>query len=196
MVRSGFCALLLLLVWPVLATQQQCRVQANQVCELQLAEGKKPLRLEFVTHAVARDEIVIRQIKLHHGGDKTQALSVADMTPVFSDDSIPLYGRDLNGDGYTDIWLVTDRGSANSYALYWLFDPAKQSFVPLGRHPWLSLQQDGSLKAWERHGHAGRIYTKSRYRLEAMQLRLVEQEKQQWDASKERYVKKILRPDQ
>tara|TARA_R110002073_G_scaffold323254_1_gene500530 strand:+ start:462 stop:1103 length:642 start_codon:yes stop_codon:yes gene_type:complete len=174
----------------------QCVMQPDKSCTLVLKEGAQPWLIYFNVSYVSDDEYVIKHITLIPPGDyqTCHTLEISDMAPVFKEDTVLLYAQDINHDGFRDIWFVTDKGVANTYAVYWLYDSGQNKFVLLDKYPWLMLNTDQqTLQSFERHGHGGRIYTKNLYRFENQTLILIEQEKQFWDSNNNQYIKKIIK---
>lgn len=172
----------------------QCTTTADKPCQLVLKEGEPAWTISFTSASVSADEQVIKQISLTSPDDKPvhHTLVIPEMMPIFKDDTVSLYAQDLNQDGFRDIWFVTEQGTANSYAIYWLYVSEQNKFVSLGKHPWLKLDAGNqTLQSYERHGHGGRIYTESLYRIENKTLTLIKQEQQTWDSRNNKYIKKI-----
>lgn len=114
--------------------------------------------------------------------DKSEAkqrLEVKDMDPIGTDEKIFFGGADVNFDGYQDLMIITSRGVANAYAMYWLFDPASGQYRPLGNYPVFQLDAAGKkLKSYERGGSGGLIYDAKEYAFENGNLVLTHEEKQ------------------
>ncbi|HEX6036499.1 hypothetical protein [Longimicrobium sp.] len=72
---------------------------------------------------------------------------------------------DLDWDGHVDLGYVTELGMAGSRSVYWRFDPATGRLTPAGTYE--TLQPDSARREWHtfnRGGHAGRLWTASRWR--------------------------------
>ena len=93
-----------------------------------------------------------------------QSLPVHAVTPIAKGDDFFLGADDTNFDGYNDLSFATSRGVANTYADYWLFDPAQSSFKYLGNYPIFKVdRQRHELSTYERGGEGGMIYKSKRY---------------------------------
>lgn len=72
---------------------------------------------------------------------------------------------DLDWDGHADLGFVTELSMAGSRSQYWHLDPATGRFQPAGTYE--TLQPDSAAREWHtfnRGGHAGRLWTASRWR--------------------------------
>ncbi len=109
-----------------------------------------------------------------------QTLDVHKMTPVPKGDDFFIGADDINFDGYRDLFFATSRGVANTYADYWLFDPAKGEFTYLGNTPVFKVDAEKhELSTYERGGDGGMIYTARRYAFENGTLVVTASEEQE-----------------
>lgn len=108
-----------------------------------------------------------------------QRLVVEKMTPVSQDSQFFFGVLDINFDGYNDILFATQRGVANTFADYWLFDPRNKEFYRLGNYPIFSIDYDRKrLKTYERGGYGGMIYESNEYVFVKNELIKMRNEKQ------------------
>jgi hypothetical protein len=123
-----------------------------------------------------------------------QSLSVHEMTPVTRNKEFSIGTADINFDGYNDLFFVTSRGVANTYADYWLFTPSEGSFSYLGNYPMFTIDRvKHSLSSYERGGHGGMIYTANSYSFIEGVLTLVDSEKQEATDRDGVYLKKMFK---
>ena len=109
-----------------------------------------------------------------------QHLIVENMTPVSQDSQFFFGGLDINFDGYNDIVFATQRGVANTFADYWLFDPKNKEFYRLGNYPIFSIDNDQKrLKTYERGGYGGMVYESNEYIFVENELIKIRNEKQE-----------------
>ncbi len=109
-----------------------------------------------------------------------QRLIVETMTPVAQDSQFFFGGLDINFDGYNDILFATQRGIANTFADYWLFDPITKEFYRLGNYPIFSIDKHQKrLKTYERGGYGGMIYESNEYAFVKSELIKIRTEKQE-----------------
>ena len=139
-------------------------VQDCQPCLFRAAAGVPDTFLVFQLRTLAGGERVVEEIVVQRAGQEVQRLHVPAMDPVLPDESFIFDEQDINFDGYNDLALAVARGVANTYALYWLFDPSRGRFTPVGRYPWLTVDATRKrLFAYERGGDGGMIYTATTY---------------------------------
>jgi hypothetical protein len=96
---------------------------------------------------------------------------------------------DLDYDGYADLALLSTVGMANSRSEYWRFDPRTRRFVNTGEME--TLTPDSAAHehtAFNRGGHAGRLWTAARWRWVDGALVAVAEEEQDALGDGERYV--------
>ncbi|HVH13330.1 MAG TPA: hypothetical protein VM759_09775, partial [Longimicrobium sp.] len=132
----------------------------------------------------------VDSITVIHGGRAVQTLRPVE-NHVPSEIEIERITRiDLDFDGHADLGFVTELAMANSTSEYWRMDPATGRFVPAGVHP--TLRPDSAareLTSFERGGHAGRLWTASRWRWMDGALAEVRREAQDLTAEGDRYVR-------
>jgi hypothetical protein len=108
-----------------------------------------------------------------------QRLAVKNMTPITEGESFFFGGVDLNQDDFLDLMLVTDRGIANAYADYWLFEPKSGKYAYLGKYPVFRVDAHShQLFTYERGGEAGLIFESRAYAFRDGNLLLLKSEKQ------------------
>jgi hypothetical protein len=97
---------------------------------------------------------------------------------------------DLDFDGFSDLGFVTELSMAGSRSEYWRLDPATARFDHAGVYE--TLQPDSAareLTTYIRGGHAGRLWTASRWRWMDGALAEVRQEEQDVQPDGEGYVR-------
>lgn len=101
--------------------------------------------------------------------------------------------QDLDFDGYADLGFVTGTGATgNAWADYWRFDPAARRFVAVGTHSVFQVDSAArQLRARNKGGHAGLLFTDETYRWIDGQPVVVRVEEQDSDASGEGYVRTV-----
>jgi hypothetical protein len=131
---------------------------------------------------VAGSGRVINGIEVAREGSThtVQHLPVTGMGPVAAGEPFFFGGVDINFDGLLDLMLITRRGVANAYAMYWIFNPNTGLFDSLGTYPVFRIDaQRKRLSTYERGGAAGLIHTAKEYEFEDGKLSLVRKETQQ-----------------
>lgn len=111
----------------------------------------------------------------------TQALEVPENVIGADEPAERFFVEDINFDGYGDLQFVSDRGAANTISAYWVFAPGDRRFHFVDELP--TVQIDAAkqeLTSYHRGGHAGRIFSASRFRWEGR--RLVETARETQDA--------------
>jgi hypothetical protein len=109
-----------------------------------------------------------------------QHLEVKDMDAIGAEEDIFFGGADVNFDGYQDLMLITSRGVANAYAMYWLYNPSSGSYVALGNYPVLRMDSAAKkLTSYERGGSAGLEYDSKEYAFVDGNLTVLREEKQE-----------------
>lgn len=108
---------------------------------------------------------VVDSITVTRGGRLAQTLvpSENEVPPATEVDRISR--PDLDYDGHADLGFVTELTMANSHSQYWRLDPATGRFAPAGVYE--TLQADSAAREFTTHvrgGHAGRLWTASRWR--------------------------------
>lgn len=142
----------------------------------------------------AGSERSVQAIDVVNQSSKTaQRLPVTGMAPVGQEDDFFFGGVDVNFDGLLDVMLMTRRGVANAYAVYWLFDPQSSAFTSLGTYPVFRVDPSRKrLVSYERGGSGGLIYQSREFSFVDGKLTLVRDEKQ--DATKQPGVfRKVVR---
>jgi hypothetical protein len=173
-------AIVLLLLARAALCQAPADVKDCRPCTFSPGPGLPPYHFVFNVKSNAEgrgiDEIrVLRESET----EPRQRLPVKDMTPISEQESFFFGGLDLNMDGFLDLMLITDRGVANAYADYWLFDSASGNYVYLGKYPVFRIDSKRHrLLTYERGGSAGLIYESREYEFQGNKLILVKSEKQ------------------
>lgn len=122
---------------------------------------------------------VVEAIDVVKDSKTLQRLQVSGMEPVDKDEQFFFGGVDLNFDGYADLMLITRKGVANAYAMYWLFDPKAGAFTELGTHPVFRIDAEKHrLSTYERGGSGGMIHEEKQYGFVDGKLVLMREEKQ------------------
>jgi hypothetical protein len=173
--------------WVVLCVLSGClgvatagTVQDCQPCLFRPAAGVPAVSLVFHLRPRAGGERVVEEIVVQRGGQDIQRLPVPEMDPVLPGEAFLLDEQDINSDGYNDLALAVARGIANTYAMYWLFDPSQGRFTPVGRYPWLTVDATHKrLSAYERGGDGGLIYTATIYAFSENGLIVMRRERQE-----------------
>jgi hypothetical protein len=125
------------------------------------------------------DERTIAGIEVSAGGKTVARLPVKEMMPVGKDETVFFGPEDINFDGYQDVLLVTEKGTANANAEYWLYDLQTKSFRYLSKYPLFKVDRAHKrLTTYERGGNAGLLYEAKAYEWRNGQLTLVREEKQ------------------
>ena len=101
-------------------------------CTFEIGQSLPPYQISFKVKTSENrkfiEELVISPL---NRPDLSQTLSVHAMTPIKRDKEFFVGSADVNFDGYNDLFLVTSRGAANTYADYWQFEPkAKKIQLP------------------------------------------------------------------
>jgi hypothetical protein len=151
---------------------------------------------EFSFH-VRRDEGHMPEgIEVTRNNELVQLLEIVDDvdTPPPGTDLIAV--EDVNFDGYADLKFLHWWGATGNRAyFYWLFDKESGKFVFNAKFTDLfNVVPDPEKKLIRTHvgtGAAGNNFTNQWYRVEASDLILVREEKQQWSDEKNCYLKVI-----
>jgi hypothetical protein len=102
------------------------------------------------------------------------------MAPIGKEQQFFFGGADINFDGLLDLMLITRKGVANAYAMYWLFDPKTGMFTELGTYPVFRIDtQKRRLSTYERGGSGGLIHESKEYAFLDGKLTLMREEKQE-----------------
>jgi len=97
---------------------------------------------------------------------------------------------DLDFDGHADLAMLAELGMANSRSAYWRLDPRTGRFEPAGTRE--TLRSDSAARehaSFNRGGHAGRLWTASRWRWMDGALVEVRREEQEWLEDAGRYLR-------
>lgn len=165
-------------------------------CRFEIAQTLTTYSIRLKFQDLPNDRRVVEALQVFRDdkSDWTQSLTVHDMTPVTKGDEVFIGTSDLNFDGYNDLLFATSRGTANTYADYWLFAPSKQEFDYLGNYPIFTIDADQHrLSTYERGGYGGMIYQANHYCFVNGVLILVESEKQEATKQEGVYQKSIFR---
>jgi hypothetical protein len=126
-----------------------------------------------------KDGRIVEAIDVAKDQKPVQRLRVTGMEPLDEGDQFFFGGVDLNFDGLADVMLMTRKGAANAYAMYWLFDPKTGTFTELGTYPMFRVDAEKHrLSTYERGGSAGLIHESKEYAFEDGKLVLMRDEKQ------------------
>lgn len=108
---------------------------------------------------------VVDSITITRGGRPVQTLVPAE-NHVLPETGVERISRiDLDFDGHADLGFVTELTMAGSHSQYWRLDPRTGRFHPAGVHETFEVDSAArELTAFNRGGHAGRLWTASRWR--------------------------------
>lgn len=164
---------------PVTPASQNLFVADCTPCSFTVGQGIATYDIRF-NLATVLDGKIIKELKLSpHQGGSQQTLTVHDMAPVKPSESFFLGATDINFDGFNDIFVLTSRGVANSYADYWIFIPSDKTFSYLGNYPFFSVNRTKAiLSTYERGGFGGMVYERTDYAFIDGRLTAVASEKQ------------------
>ena len=129
-----------------------------------------------------------------HGFLQTGIVSKRRVAVLLSNsiELVEIYFGDINFDDYTDFWLVTSKGVANSYAEYWVYEKSQGHYLHLGNYPWLSARPASkTLQSYERGGNGGMNYTIKDYIVKDNQLQVTREEIQTHDAASNKTSKQV-----
>jgi hypothetical protein len=132
---------------------------------------------------------VVDSIVVTAGGQRVQTLRPAENVVPEDAGLQRLSTIDLDYDGYADLALLSTVGMANSRSEYWRFDPGTRRFANAGEME--TLTPDSAAHehtAFNRGGHAGRLWTAARWRWVDGALVAVAEEEQDALGDGERYV--------
>ena len=116
-------------------------------------------------------------IVFERGGHTVQRLDVSSMTPLAQDESFFFGGQDINFDGWLDLLLITQKGSTNAKAEYWLYDPAADRFRDLGEFPMFRVDAlHYRLSTYVSNGPAGLDFEKRDYAFKGNYLVVMSEE--------------------
>jgi hypothetical protein len=164
-------------------------------CTFEIGRSLPPYQVSFKVKTVENrkliEDLVISPL---NRSDLSQTLSVHAMTPIKQDKEFFVGSTDVNFDGYNDLFLATSRGTANTYADYWGFDPKTKKFSYLGNYPILKVENTTkTLSSYERGGSGGMIFTKNSYKFIDGVLTIIESVKQEATDQDGVYVRKTFR---
>ena len=171
-----------------------------QPCKFSISPDKKPYIFTFNLGIEGGDSVFIKSISVASPANKkpAQVLPIDFMTPTIKGEQFYFEVIDINFDGFNDLLLIVAMGSANSYAKYWLYNPASKQFDYLDEFPIFKIDETTrSLSTYERGGHGGMIYERKFYKFVNKKLVVVRAEKQEWVEDKKIYLNtvKILKND-
>ena len=158
-------SLAVVLVLPTVAVAQggPQYVELCDPCSIVLHDGTPPADFRFELETVPQGRVV-KAIVFERGGHTVQKLDVPSMTPLAQDESFFFGGQEINFDGWLDLLLMTERGSANAEAEYWVYDPAADRFRDLGEFPIFRVDAAHKrLSTYVRNGPAGLDFEKRDY---------------------------------
>jgi hypothetical protein len=169
-------------------------VERCDPCSIVLHDGARPADFRFKLKTVPQGRVV-KAILFERGGHTVQELSVPSMTPLAPNESFFFGRQEINFDGWLDLLLMTEQGSANAKAEYWLYDPAADRFRNLGEFPMFRV--DGvhkRLSTYVSNGPAGLDFEKRDYAFEGNNLIVMREETQKASPSRPgRYVHTVRR---
>lgn len=122
---------------------------------------------------------VVDSITVTRGGTAVQTLRPSENAVPPESPVERIHRADLDFDGHADLGFVTELSMAGSRSEYWRIDPRTGRFAPAGVYE--TLQPDYAtreLTTYIRGGHAGRLWTASRWRWMDGALVEVRQEEQ------------------
>jgi len=147
-------------------------------CTIVLHDGTPPANFHFELETVPQGRVV-KAIVFERGGHTVQKLNVPSMTPLAKDELFFFGGQEINFDGWLDLLLITERGSANAKAEYWVYDPAAGSFRDLGEFPMFRVDAvHKRLSTYVSNGPAGLDFEKRDYAFEGDDLIVMSEETQ------------------
>jgi hypothetical protein len=153
-------------------------VERCDPCTIVLHDGTPPAEFRFELETLPEGRVV-KAIVFERGGHTVQKLNVASMTPLAQDESFFFGGQEINFDGWLDLLLMTEQGSANAKAEYWVYDPAADSFRDLGEFPMFSVDAvHKRLNTYVSNGPAGLDFEKREYAFEGKNLIVMSEETQ------------------
>ena len=153
-------------------------VEGCDPCTIILHDGTPPADFRFELETVPQGRVV-KTIIFERGGQTLQKLEVPSMTPIAQDESFFFGAQEINFDGWLDLLLMTERGSANAKAEYWLYDPAADRFRDLGEFPMFRVDAvHKRLITYVSNGPAGLDFEKRDYTFEGNHLISMREETQ------------------
>jgi hypothetical protein len=153
-------------------------VKGCDPCSMVLPHGTQPVDFRFEVETVPQGRVV-KSIVFERGGHLVQKLSVPSMTPLAQDESFFFGGQDINFDGWLDLLLMTEQGSTNARAEYWVYDSAAGRFRDLGEFPIFRVDAvHKQLSTYVSNGPAGLDFEKREYAFEGNDLIVMNEETQ------------------
>jgi hypothetical protein len=153
-------------------------VEGCDPCTIVLHDGTPPADFRFELETVPQGRIV-KAILFERGGHNVQKLDVPAMTPLAQDESFFFGAQEINFDGWLDLMIMTERGSANAKAEYWVYDPAADRFRDLGEFPMFRVDAvHKRLSTYVSNGPAGIEFEKRDYAFEGSDLIVMSEETQ------------------
>ena len=153
-------------------------VESCDPCTIILHDGTPPADFRFELETVPQGRVV-KAIVFQRGGHTVQTLDVPSMTPLAQDESFFFGGQEINFDGWLDLLLMTEQGSANAKAQYWMYDPAADRFRPLGEFPMFRVDAvHKRLSTYVSNGPAGLDFEKRDYAFQGNELIVMSEETQ------------------
>ncbi len=147
-------------------------------CTIMLREGNPPADFRFELETVPQGRVV-KAIVFERSGQPEQRLAVPSMTPMAEDESFFFGGQDINFDGWLDLLLMTEQGSANAKAEFWVYDPVADRFRDLGEFPMFRVDAvHKRLTTYVGNGPAGLDFEKRDYSFEGNDLIVMSEETQ------------------
>jgi hypothetical protein len=147
-------------------------------CTIVLHDGNPPANFRFELETVPEGRVV-KAIIFERGGHAVQKLDVPSMTPLVQDESFFFGAQEINFDGWLDLLLMTERGSTNAKAQYWVYDPAADRFRDLGEFPMFRVDAvHKRLSTYVSNGPAGLAFEKRDYAFEGSDLIVMSEETQ------------------
>lgn len=108
---------------------------------------------------------MVDSITVTRGGQPVQTLRPSENLVPPESSVERIHRADLDFDGHADLGFVTELSMAGSRSEYWRMDPRTGRFAPAGVYE--TLQPDSAAREFTtyiRGGHAGRLWTASRWR--------------------------------
>lgn len=151
-------------------------VEGCDPCSIVLHNGTPAADFRFELETVQQGRVV-KVIVFERGGHTVQRLDVSSMTPLAQDESFFFGGQDINFDGWLDLLLMTQKGSTNAKAEYWLYDPAADRFRDLGEFPMFRVDAlHYRLSTYVSNGPAGLDFEKRDYAFKGNDLVVMSEE--------------------
>ena len=174
-----FSVVFVVLIGTLGQAQAPAYVHDCRPCTFSPGAAIPPYSFTFDLKAEGKERSVQAIEAVNPGSKASQRLPVTGMVPVGEEEDFFFGGADINFDGYLDLMLITRRGTANAYAVYWLFDPKAGTFKSLGTYPVFRVDEARKvLTTYERGGAAGLIYESREFKFLDGKLTLMRDEKQ------------------